>query len=265
LRIGYHAVSQRPQRPKEQDRAAAFKALIDRLQAWDIPNDAVDRVHEAARTSLAEVKALTEYEDGKVSRLLTVVAFLSAVVGAVFTRFASDYAWPKMGDAHFGADWLLPIATYTAFFAYAIVVTASVLTLLGAIKPTFNIPATWKGAGHSGLPSSMLFYARILDVPAPQWGEAFQRLTEKDKNGTELKQYYAKCYIAEAYLVAEKVADKLQVVDPGIGALRWAMGVLLGFFILFAATIVAVQPDKSISSPAPLPEVHAPAPPPAAK
>ena len=28
LRIGYHAVSQRPQRPKEQDRAAAFKALI---------------------------------------------------------------------------------------------------------------------------------------------------------------------------------------------------------------------------------------------
>src|SRR5205807_300239 len=101
------------------------------------PDDAIDRVHEAARASLAEVKALTEYEDGKVSRLLTVVAFLSAVVGAVFTRFASDYAWPKISDAHFGLDWLLPVATYTAFFIYAVVVTASVLALLGAIKPTF--------------------------------------------------------------------------------------------------------------------------------
>ena len=81
-----------------------------------------------------------------------------------------------------------PLATYTAFFVYVVVVTASVLRLLGAIKPTFNIPATWKGAGRSGLPSSMLFYAGILDVPAPRWGEAFEQLTGKDKNGTDLKQ-----------------------------------------------------------------------------
>ena len=257
-------MSQRPKRPKKQASEAAFEALIDQLNAWDIPNDALDRVHEAARASLAEVKALTEYEDGKVSRLLTVVAFLSAVVGAVFTRFASDYAWPKMGGAHFGADWLLPVATYTAFFVYVVVVTWSVLRLLGAIKPTFNIPATWKGAGRPGLPSSMLFYAGILDVPAPQWGKAFEQLTGKD--GTELKKYYAKCYIAEAYLVAEKVADKLEVVSPGINALRWAMGVLLGFFILFAATIVTVEPGKSLSPPAAhLPEVHAPVSPPTIK
>ena len=166
-------------------------------------------MHEAARASLAEVKALTEYEDGKVSRLLTVVAFLSAVVGAVFTRFASDYAWPKMSEAHLGADWLLPVATYAAFFIYVVVVTWSMLKVLGGIRPTFNIPATWQGAGRSGLPSSMLFYARILDVPAPQWGEAFAQLTGKD--GADLKKYYAKCYISEAYLVAGKVADKLEL------------------------------------------------------
>ena len=252
-------------RPTKAESDAAFKALVDQLHAWNIPDDddAIDRVHEAARASLAEVKALTEYEDGKVSRLLTVVAFLSAVVGAVFTRFASDYAWPKMADAHFGADWLLPVATYTAFFVYAIVVTASVLTLLGAIKPTFNIPATWKGAGHSGLPKSMLFYEGILDVPAPQWGKAFEQLTGQD--GKNLKKYYAKCYIAEAYLIAGKVADKLRVASPGVGALRWAMAVLLVFFILFAATIVAVEPGKSIIPPPHLPEVHGPATPPPGK
>lgn len=66
-----------------------FSNLLGRLGAWQIPTDAVDRVHDLARASLNEVKALTEYEDGKVSRLLTVITFLSAVVAAVFTRFAS--------------------------------------------------------------------------------------------------------------------------------------------------------------------------------
>lgn len=256
-------MSHRSKRPTTQERGTAFKGLIDRLAAWNIPDDALDRVHEAARASLTEVKALTEYEDGKVARLLTVVAFLSAVVGAVFTRFASDYPWPRMGGVNCTADWLLPVATYTAFFIYVVVVTWSVRRVLGAIKPTFNIPATWRGAGQSGLPPSMLFYKGILDVPAPLWGEAFQQLTGKD--GVDLKKYYAKCYIAEAYLIAEKVADKLEVVSPGINALRWAMAVLLGFFILFGATIIAVEPVKSDSRPAHPPEIHTPALPPAVK
>src|SRR5205814_5842198 len=142
-RIGNRTVSQRPKRPKKQDTDAAFKALIERLNAWEIPDNAIDCVHEAARASLAEVKALTEYEDGKASRLLTVVAFLSAVVGAVFTRFASDYPWPGMAGPHWSAAWALPVATYTAFFVYVILVTASLLTVLSAIKPTFNTPVTW--------------------------------------------------------------------------------------------------------------------------
>jgi hypothetical protein len=238
-------------------------ALLDRLHAWEIPDDAIDRVHDAARASLGEVKALTEYEDGKVSRLLTVVAFLSAVVAAVFTRFASDYAWPKIAGVELGPDWLLPAATYAAFFAYIVLVTLSVLKVLGAIRPTFNVPATWKGAGNPGLPSSMLFYQGILDVPAPRWGESFEQLTGKD--GKELKRYYAKCYVAETYLIAEKVAIKLEVVSPGIDALRWAMGVLLLFFVLFGATIIAVDPVKSVAPPVHPPEVQGPVAPPALK
>ena len=249
-------MNSRSKRPTKRDRETAFEELIGRLHAWDIPADALDRVHEAARASLTEVKALTEYEDGKVSRLLTVVAFLSAVVGAVFTRFASDYAWPKIEKFHLGADWLLPAATYCMFFVYIVVVTGAVLMVLGAIKPTFNIPATWKGTGHPELPSSMLFYAGILDVPAPRWGEAFEQLTGAD--GEALKKYYAKCYVAESYLVAEKVADKLRVLSPGIDMLRWAMGILLGFFILFGATIITVEPIKSAAA---RPQLQSPAPP----
>lgn len=236
-------------RPTKAESDAAFKALIDQLTAWVIPDAAIDRAHEAARASLAEVKWLTEYEDGKASRLLTVVAFLSAVVGAVFTRFASEYPWPGIGGPYCSSGWLLPVATYAAFFVYVIIVTWSVLRVLGAIRPTFNIPATWKGAVQPGLPRSMLFYQGILDVPAPGWGQAFEQLTGTD--GKDLKRYYTKCYIAESYLIAEKVATKLAVLSPGINALRWSMSILLGFFILFSATIITVDPVKTDS-----PSVH---------
>ena len=100
----------------------------------------------------------------------------------------------------------------------------------------------------------MLFYAGILDVPAPRWGEVFEQLTGTD--ALALKKYYAKCYIAEAYLIAEKVADKLKVLNPGVNALQWAMGVLLAFFILFGATIVLVDANPTAGAP---PQIQAPA------
>src|SRR5262245_15970721 len=94
---------------------AEFLSLLRRLDAWQIPPGAVDRVHDLARASLNEVKTLTEYEDGKVSRLLTIIAFLSAVVGAVFTRFAGDYSLPSLVRPAFTVSWILPATTYAAF------------------------------------------------------------------------------------------------------------------------------------------------------
>ena len=112
-----------------------------------------------------------------------------------------------------------------------------------AIKPTFNIPATWKVGGRSpNLPTSMLFYAGILGVSAAKWGETFEQLT--DRKGSDLKKYYIKCYIAEAYLIAEKVADKLRILSPGIGALRWAMVLLMIFFVMFGATLATLSPTR---------------------
>lgn len=226
----------------KEERSSQFKELLVALDKWDIPDEAVDTVHDVARASLNEVKALTEYEDGKVSRLLTIVAFLSAVIGATFTRFASDYRWPGVGTYSPDCTWWLPFSTYLAFFLYVTLVTAAVVVLLGAVKPTFNLPASWKGPGKTGLPTSMVFYRGILDVSAAQWAEAFVQQT--DGKGKRLKASYAKCYIGEAYLVAEKVADKLRVAAPGIGALRWAMVILLAFFLLFAATAQFVPPTK---------------------
>jgi len=143
-----HIVAGGERRPDRAERNKAFTDLFNRLEGWSIPDAAVDRVHDAARTSLSEVKALTEYEDGKVSRLLTIIAFLSALVAAVFTRFVTDYAWPKFESFTWTADWLLPAATYTVFFLYVVLVTWSVLTVLRGVRPVFNIPETWTGPGR---------------------------------------------------------------------------------------------------------------------
>lgn len=226
----------------KEERDIQFKALLATLEKWEIQDEAVDTVHDSARASLNEVKALTEYEDGKVSRLLTIVAFLSAVIGAAFTRFASDYKWPGLGAYSSDCSWWLPFSTYVAFFLYVTLVTGAVVVLLGAVKPTFNLPASWKGPGKTGLPPSMLFYKGILDVTAAQWADAF--VQQAEGKGKKLKASYAKCYIGEAYLVAEKVADKLRIVSPGIETLRWAMVILLAFFLLFAATAQFVPSTK---------------------
>ncbi|KWV58234.1 hypothetical protein AS156_36170 [Bradyrhizobium macuxiense] len=241
-----------------------FAELSAKLDGWSIPTDALDRVHDGAKASLAEVKALTEYEDGKASRLLTIVAFLSAVVAAVFTRFAADYPWPGFGA--FGTDPFsaLTIATYAAFFAYVLLVTGSVLIILWAVKPRFRIPKTWKAGSKPDRPTSMLFYKGILDVTAPTWGEAFIALGTKE--GADLKAYYAKCYIAESYLVAEKVADKLRLLKPGVGVLQAAMWVLLGFFLLAGANVIMVKSSSSAApkaTPSTAPAVNPPAPVPA--
>jgi hypothetical protein len=227
------------------DNPEDFLRLLDQLSSWDVPEKAVDRLYDAARMSLNEVKALTEYEDGKVARLLTIVAFLSAVIGAVFTRFASDYIWPGFPVRGSALIQLLPALTYIVFFIYVVLVTWSTCRVIGAVRPRFNVPATWSGSAKSGLPGSMLFYETILDVSAPQWGKAFETLTGDDAK--KLREYYAKNYIAEAYLIAEKVAKKLKVLEPGINGLRIAMVVLIAFFVLYASTILAFGPTYAAS------------------
>ncbi|MDA9398572.1 hypothetical protein XH79_07090 [Bradyrhizobium sp. CCBAU 45389] len=133
-------------------RDAGFRELAQKLAGWDIPTEAIDTTQDSAKASLAEVKALTEYEDGKASRLLTIIAFLSAVVGAVFTRFVTDYPWPDPGSVADNKMAALTIGAYAAFLAYVLLVTISVIIILKAVKPTLNVPKSWDGAPSSGLP-----------------------------------------------------------------------------------------------------------------
>lgn len=46
---------------------------------------------QRGRETLDEVKALTEYQDQKATRLLTIITFLSALSGILFVRFVEIY------------------------------------------------------------------------------------------------------------------------------------------------------------------------------
>jgi hypothetical protein len=62
--------------------------------------DALDALIKHGRESLDEVKALTEYEDQKATRLLTIVAFLSALAGVLFTRYVEFYVSPLQAQRY---------------------------------------------------------------------------------------------------------------------------------------------------------------------
>ena len=88
----------------------------------------------------------------------------------------------------------------------------------------------------------MLFFLGIISVSAYRWAEEFEKLT--GDSGMDLKKYYTKCYVADSYLVAEKVARKLARVDIGVSKLHWAMAILLLFFVLFSATVIVKDPTR---------------------
>ena len=220
-------------RARDQDR---LNKMGESLEAWTIPPDALDTVHTEGKDSMATIQALTEYEDGKVARLLTIVAFLSAIAGVVFSRFATDYAWVSPTTK----PWL-PTATYIAFLSYVVSVSCAVLLLLSAIRPTFNAPKLWLGR-ESQRPRSLFFYIGVLAVTAPNWAQTFKDLA--GEKGTELKAFAAKNYVLEAYLIAEKVAHKLWWVRRGVGLLQFAMAVLVVFFTLYAGTVMTVAPTR---------------------
>jgi hypothetical protein len=51
----------------------------------------LDSALDRARETLDEVKELTDYQDSKATRLLTIVTFLSALAGVLFARLVESY------------------------------------------------------------------------------------------------------------------------------------------------------------------------------
>jgi len=213
-------------------------ALVELLRAWEIPEGREQAVHDVARASLDQVKASTEYDDARA--LLTIVAFLTALAGAVFNRFSSSYELPSWHQVTGNWAFLWPALTYAMFGAYAVIVAVSAYVIFGAMKPTVFA----ERPRHRRRAADFLsFHAQLLDTHPRVWGESLIELTgHRHSSGDRLTAQYAKQYILETYIVAEKIALKLRKAAPAVRWLQLSMLFLAGFILSYGATLIFLAP-----------------------
>lgn len=200
-----------------------------------------------ARQSLDEVTAQTEYQDGKATRLLTILTFMSAFSGLLFSRLADGYPISQLGWGTAGsiAASTLIVSSYLCFAFFAICAISGALVTFHAIRARFRYP---KEPASHGRVSSLLFYLPISRTHPQKWARSFKD-SETDSICVDLEIEYFKNYIIESYLVAAKVADKMRFLEPAQRLQSWAITALLGWLFMIAAIFAIVSPEKKGDTP----------------
>lgn len=213
------------------------------------PDGSLEATLKLARQSLDEVKALTDYQDGKATRLLTIITFLSAFSGVLFGRFADTYplqtflSGVSISNTATYRSALVPVS-YFLFIVFGLLAVSGALVTFHAIRARFRYP---KVASDNGKPKSYVFFKPIAEVSPEDWSRAFLS-DDPSKLKGDLQLAYLKNYITEAYLVATKVADKLRYLEPAQQLQSWAIKALLFWLIAFSATFVFVSPPQKDSN-----------------
>jgi|HubBroStandDraft_4_1064222.scaffolds.fasta_scaffold215136_1 hypothetical protein len=212
------------------------KRIREVLDPWNLSRQSADTLFEPTRNSLVEVSRLTQYLDEKAARVLTAVAFISALASTVY-----GVLWREVLSSH--PDWL-NLCFNLLFFTYGTLVAAGAFCVISGIFPRFNIPADWLRFGtrktnpavnarQSGLPESFLFGPQIVKSSPVDWAKAFV-----DHDPDTLKSAYVKDHIHETYLVAENIPYKLGWLWIGMRAIQIANLILVAWFILIGARVL---------------------------
>jgi hypothetical protein len=218
--------------------------ILKELEDVNLPKDPAKASEMASvmakvRESLDEVKGLTEYQDQKATRLLTIVSFLSALAGGLLTIFSKAYPFQTylIGSA---INWqaVFVIAAYVLFGVFVVLAISGALVVFYATKTRFKWPK------EAEAPRSRLFYAGIVSAPPHAWAKSFVTGSGPNKefvSATELQFSYTKDYILESYLVAAKVADKLRYLMPAQNILYLTVKVMLAWVLVVGLVALAVQ------------------------
>lgn len=197
---------------------------------------------ELAKSSLEEVKELTSYQDQKISRLLTIVAFLTAAAGVVMSKFISLYPPFETFDRHLKCIELFFIGgVYVLFALFLLLVGMGALVAFHAARTRF----VWKDPALASArqPKSYLFFRGIIQSTPEHWAKSFS-----DSSGNaivpedELRLRYLRNYVAETYLVAAKVGDKVRYLEPAQTLLSSAIRLLLLLLVFIIISSALVRP-----------------------
>lgn len=227
---------------REMEMASARWPTLDDDQALKTATD-------FAKQSLAEVKAQTEYQDQKATRLLTITTILSALSGALFSRFEDSYPIDTVIIQPLGSALLLGFG-YAAFVAFVIVSLSGALVTFHATRTRFKYPPYQTTEEQERDPESLLFYGGLIRSRPCAWmrgwvtaganGDAGDKPTLRG----DLQQRYFRHLVSETYLVAAKTADKLRYLEPAQSLLAISLRCLFLWILLFASVSILVPSTK---------------------
>lgn len=188
------------------------------------------KIHlDQAKASYTEAKAATEYQDQKVARLLTILAFLTAAAATIFAKFIDIYAI-NTSDRPTLAN-ILIYSIYGGFGIYFLVIAAGALTTFYATQTRFAIPEDKDF-------KSLLFFRGITSHTPEEWGKEFS-LSEKD-----ICTKYIEHYVIETYLIAVKTDIKVQYLNPAQKILQLAIRILIIVIFLLVVAFLFVSRDS---------------------
>jgi hypothetical protein len=212
------------------------KQIREVLDPWNLSEQGAETLFGPTRDSLGEVTHLTTYLDEKAARVLTAVAFISALAATAY-----DVLHRNVLPLH---PYWLNLCFNLLFYAYGTLVALGAFCVTTGIFPRLNMPAGWSPLGarnlkstagdrQSGLPNSFLFAPQIVKSSPREWAKAFV-----DNDPHTLKCAYVKDHIHEAYLVAEQIPYKIGWLWVGMRAIQVANLILVAWFTLTAARLL---------------------------
>lgn len=234
------------------DTKAMVKEFNEAAQDWNkLKADDLEEAIKLARQSLDESKDQTEYQDQKATRLLTVTTFLTALSGALFTRFNDTYPLGSLWDRSCWATGLL-ILGYAVFGLFLLTALAGALVTFHATRTRFKYPKQESAAREAGDPNSRLFYSGVISIRPKAWASTFVATPEAGTDPAprdDIVQAYYRDLVGEAYLVAAKTADKLRYLEPAQSLLSASLKCLLFWLVLLPIIAVAVDAKKAVNPP----------------
>jgi hypothetical protein len=212
------------------------KQIRDILDPWSLSEEGAATLFGPTRDSLAEVSRLTMYLDEKAARVLTAVAFISALAATAYdvlhrNVLPSDPSW-------------LNLFFNLLFYVYGTLVGLGAFCVITGIFPRLSMPMDWSPLGprnsktaalnrRPGLPGSFLFAPQMVKSSPREWAHSFV-----DNDPHALNCAYVKDHIHEAYLVAEQISYKLGWLWAGMRAIQIANLILVVWFTLTAARLL---------------------------
>lgn len=231
--------------PAELTTSIAVEALSDAKG-----DDGFELALKLARESLDEVKKLTEYQDQKATRSLTISTFLAALSGAIFLKFSERYPLPPI-EVLCGPAVAISMLLYAVYLAFALFVLCSAsgaLVVFHATRTSFKFPSPdpEKPERELRLPKSQIFFTGMIAVRPSAWAHSYADTSPGSPKATlrgDIAAAYFRNYVAESYLVAAKVADKVRYLEPAHDILSFGLRCLLVWLLLTAAVFV-IDPQE---------------------